>query len=320
MTDLKPCLLQRKILPKVWGGRALEQVFGISLPAGEDVGETWELYDRPDGSSVLRGSEETVRDLMRRDPQGLLGRARPARDGWFPLLIKFIDARKALSVQVHPDDEQARSEGDGGKNEAWLVLEAGAEARIVRGFADGVTREQFAAVASTEAVESLLHSFRPEVGDCVHLPAGTVHALGPDVVVLEVQQNSDVTYRIWDWGRPRETHVEKALAVARVEGGEQATVAPEPIDQHSEWLVRDEHFRVRRFRLPAVGTLGTEGSFKVMTVLKGRSTLGWHSGGEDPPLIVGPGDTVLIPACTGTVFLSPIGGLEAIWCDAGEGA
>ena len=196
MPSLKPMLLDRKLLPKVWGGRALERVVGLSLPAGEAIGETWELFDRPEGSSTVRGTTTTVADLMRTDREALLGRGVAAGHcDRFPLLLKFIDARDALSVQVHPDDEQARAESDSGKDEAWLVLHAGPQARMIRGFRPGVRREQFTAVAHTQAVEDLLWSFRPEVGDCIHVPPGTVHAIGPDVVVFEAMFTSTGSFR-----------------------------------------------------------------------------------------------------------------------------
>ena len=117
MPELKPCILERKILPKVWGGRALESVLGIGLPEGEKVGETWELYDRPDGSSKVQGSDITLRDMMESSRDQVLGRGvRAARGGYFPVLINFIDAAAALSVQVHPVSDQAIQEGDYGKN------------------------------------------------------------------------------------------------------------------------------------------------------------------------------------------------------------
>jgi len=326
MPDLVPCLLERRVLPKVWGGRALERVPGIALPGDEAIGETWEVFDRPDGSSALRGSDRTLRDLMESSSRELLGAGiEPTPDGFFPLLIKYIDARDALSVQVHPDDEAARAENDWGKTEAWIVLDAGPDARIIRGFRPGVSETQFQQVAHTAAVEALLWSFRPEVGDVIFVPPGTVHAIGPDVVVYEVQQNSDVTYRLWDWGRPRETHVQQALAVTQVDApaptdSGRPVLAAERIDDRSRWLVRTDRFRVREFTLAQGTSLPTEGSVKVLSLVSGHCTLGWHSGGEDPPLMLHPGDTALVPACCGDVFVSPVGGARLFWADAGEGS
>ena len=324
MPALKPFLLERKILGKVWGGRALEQALGLTLPAGEQVGETWELYDRPEGSSVLRGSATTLAELMATQREELLGRGvKPGHGGKFPLLIKYIDAREALSVQVHPDEEQARARGDGGKNEAWIVLQKGPNARIIRGTKPGVTEEQFRAVAATAAVEELLWKFTPEVGDCIHVPAGTVHAIGPDVVVFEVQQNSDLTYRLYDWGRPREVHVQDALAVTRLgaEGtasGGRPVVPPQQLPDGSTLVVEAPQFRVRRFTVAPTAqgngrmVLPTEGTFQVVNVTAGRGVLGWHSAGNDQPLFLQTGDCAVVPACIEQVFFSPIGRMELL--------
>ena len=319
--SLTPCVLERKVLPKVWGGRGLTRSLGLALPPDEDIGETWEAYDRPDGSSAIRGSDRTLRDLMLASPEALLGAGvQPTPQGYFPLLIKYIDARTALSVQVHPDDEAARVENDMGKTEAWVVLDRGEDARIIRGLKPGVTLDMFAKVAHTAAVEELLWDFVPEIGDTVFVPPGTVHAIGPDVVVYEVQQNSDVTYRLYDWGRPRETQPEKALKVVALDHEifeDRPVVSPTPIDERSTWLVRNEHFRLRRIVCRDATTLSTEGSVKVASLVRGNCTLGWHSGGEDPPLILRSGDTALIPGCIDSVFVSPIGTAEFLWADAG---
>jgi mannose-6-phosphate isomerase len=312
MPALKPCILERKILPKVWGGRALEAVLGLDLPGDEPIGETWELYDRPDGSSKLRHSDLTLRDLMLEDSTGVLGKGVwPTRGGFFPLILKYIDAADRLSVQVHPDNEKAPAH-DGGKSEAWVVLGKSGDARIICGLKPGVTHEQFAAVAHTSEVEDLLHAMEPQVGDGVYVPAGTVHSIGPGVVVFEVQQNSDVTYRLYDWGRDRETHVEAALDCIQAESN--------PVAQADagEWVFRNPFFTTRRMTISTPATLGTEGTFKTISVIAGRATLGWHSGGQEPPLVMHRGDTALVPAATEVAYLSPIGELTVLVCGPGE--
>lgn len=317
MPPLKPCLIERMIQPKVWGGHTLREMFGITSPAGEPIGETWELYDRPDGSSPLRGGGGTVRDLMQESARELLGDGVAAAYGnRFPLLFKFLDAQTSLSVQVHPDDAQAAAVGDGGKTEAWIVLRTADGARIVRGFKPGVTRQQFAELARSPEIESLLYQFRPEIGDCIHVPAGTVHAIGPGAVIFEVQQNSDITYRIYDWGRNRTLHLEEALAVARItDGSADPVVPPQPLADGGTLLLQNPYFRLRRYAVTWPLSLTTGGAFLVVTVVGGRGTLGWHSGGEDRPLRLVAGDCVLVPACVGEVFLSPIGGLDVIVTD-----
>lgn len=314
MADLKPCILERKILPKVWGGRALEAVLGIDLRGGEAIGETWELYDRPDGSSAIRGSELTLRDLMEQDSTALLGRGvRATRGGYFPLLLKYIDAADKLSVQVHPTDEAAPDgDGDGGKTEAWVVLGKSAGGRVICGVQGGVTAEQFAAAADTDAVVGLLEVLTPEIGDAIYVPAGTVHSMGPGIVVFEVQQNSDVTYRLYDWGRGRETHVPEALAASNLDSTPQISK-----DEGRELLFDNDHFTTRRMTISTPGTLGSEGSFKTVTVIAGQGTLGWHSGGTEPPLLLRRGDTALVPATTEVTFISPIGAMTMLVCGPG---
>jgi mannose-6-phosphate isomerase len=314
-----PCLLQRKILPKVWGGRSLERVLGIELPPGERIGESWEVYDRPEDSSRLQGSDLTLADLMRRSRDELLGDARSERGGRFPLLVKFVDATEVLSVQVHPGDEQAAEENDSGKTEAWVVLHAGARARIIRGVKAGVTRGQFEAIAATSQVESLLQAFTPRAGDAVFVPYGTVHAIGPDVLLYELQQNSDLTYRVYDWGRARETHLQKALRAIRFDLPPQSTVAPQPVGDGGEWLVRDPLFTLRRYEWNQQGTLPSEGRCKILTLAQGRAVLGWRSGDQHAPLLLRAGDTVLVPACCEAIYLSPIGRATFLWSEPGGG-
>jgi mannose-6-phosphate isomerase len=237
------------------------------------------------------------------------------------LLLKFIDAKEPLSVQVHPDAGMAAEvETDGGKHEAWVVLASGDGGRLLLGTREGVTHVELAKVAHTAAVEGLLHAFRPEVGDAVNVPAGTVHAIGPELVLFEIQQNADVTYRLYDWGRDRETQVDKALAAAargQESIGAVGVQQPEAIAGGGEWLLRTPHFRLRRFHASMPATLGTEGTFKIMTVIQGGGILGWRSGGVHRPLQLRAGDTALVPACTETVFLSPAGEWDFFWIDAG---
>lgn len=311
MARLVPMLFERRLLPKPWGGRALERTPGLRLPAGAAIGETWELYDRPDGSSPIRGSTRTLADVLADDPVALLG-AGVARGfgGRFPLLVKYIDAADRLSVQVHPGVEQARAAGDGAKTEAWVVLATGPAARIVCGLADGVTAEAFAAVAASAEVEPLLHAFRPEVGEAIFVPHGTVHAIGPDVVVLEIQQNSDVTYRLYDWGRPRDTHLAEGLRALRVD----APCARRALPDDDGWLIRADAFGIRRVAIGAPVALATDGVFAIANVVAGAPTLAWDDGAVD----LAPGDTVLVPACVPRVTLRSAAPATVYWTVPGR--
>jgi mannose-6-phosphate isomerase len=320
MLPLEPFLLERITLPKVWGGRALAQVPGIPLPPDVAVGETWELYDRPEGSSRLRGRTTTLADLMAHDAERLCGSGvRLAYGDRFPLLLKFLDASDGLSVQVHPDDAEALEDRDSGKDECSIVLAAGPRARIVRGLRPGVTAAEFAAKADSEQVVDLLWSFRPEVGDTIHIPPGTVHAIGPDVVVFEVQQNSDLTYRIHDWGRGREVHLAKALAVAKPgpPAAGRPVVPTVALPDGGTQLIATPHYRVRRYSLRQRAELSTGGRFVTVTVVAGRTTLWWPGERVHGTLAMTAGDTALVPACIAAFALIPDEHCNVILCDPG---
>lgn len=215
---LYPLRFEPIFKPAIWGGRRLADMFP-GAPAEGPIGEAWVLSDQGDNVSVvadgpLRGT--TLRQLMRDRRDELLGPPLAHHDT-FPLLLKFIDAAQPLSVQVHPDDELAqRLEGLArGKTEAWIVMHAEPGSRIYAGLKPGVDGGRLERAIATGTTESVLHSFAPRpAGDCVFLPAGTVHALGGGITVFEVQQTSDTTYRLFDWnrvdsktGRPRELHL-----------------------------------------------------------------------------------------------------------------
>ena len=303
---LSPFLLERLLLPKVWGGRALETELGIPLPAkDEPIGESWELFDRPEGSSQVRGRDETLGDLVRRCPEEIVGRGVPlGHDGRFPLMLKFLDARQALSLQVHPDDGAAVA--DLGKNECCVVLARDEDARFVHGVREGVDRDEFLACWDTPAVESMLYSFRPEVGDVVHVPPGTPHGMGPGVVAFEVQENSDLTYRFYDWGRGRETHADAARDVLRMVVNDRPPVQRSTcLPDGGELLIATEHFVVRRYDVDRRIELATFGRFLTVTVFGGGGRLQWSDGRDEGSLSLARNDTALIPASLARIAIEP---------------
>lgn len=315
---LAPFLLERRLLPKVWGGRALESKLGIPLPAGDEpIGEAWELFDRPDGSSRLRGSDGTLSDLVRSHPEELVGAGVPlGHGGTFPLLLKFLDAHQGLSLQVHPDDRQAS--GDMGKDECCLILHAADDARIVHGVKPGVTKEQLLASWQTPAVEDLLYSFRPKVGDLVHIRPGTPHGIGPGVVAFEVQENSDLTYRFYDRGRDRDLHADEASRVLEVEAHEAPPVMRSTsLADGGELLLATEHFVVRRYQLARAFELPTEAAYLTITVLGGSARVRWDERGVRGDLTVGRSDTVLVPASLARVLVEPQGDVDVVVCGPG---
>src|SRR5665647_29967 len=208
---------------RIWGGRRLEDLLTAPLPDDDPVGEAWILSDRDDHASHVANGRlkgQTISQLMEHWPVQLMGKL-DGRFNRFPLLLKFLDAREMLSVQVHPSDQQTKylPVGEHGKTEAWVVLEAGHESRIYAGLKPGTTADNLRQSLTNGTIADHLSYFTPKPGDGVFIPAGTVHSLGGDVVVFEVQQNSDVTFRLFDWnhidsetGKHRALQVDQALA------------------------------------------------------------------------------------------------------------
>ncbi|MGH7146109.1 MAG: type I phosphomannose isomerase catalytic subunit [Planctomycetota bacterium] len=332
---------------KVWGGTALAKLFGRDLPA-QDIGESWELSDRgPDTNAAALPAHLTgtsLREIIAADSEYILGKGAKARwsDAKFPLLIKFIDARDDLSVQVHPHDTYAgRHENEYGKAECWVILHVEPGARIQRGLQPGTTKKQFAEALKKGDVEKLLHYFTPKVGDVLALPTGCVHAIGAGIVLAEVQQNSDVTYRVFDYnrpgldGQPRALHIDKALDVTGFDrygdefGDERDlradVVTPRPVRSenglHEELLADGGRFTLSRLVLQPgakhrvraphtkLGSNPVAGSCEIWMLLHGRGRAGAGGGGGQPTLDFKPGQTLLVP-----------GGEEQAWIEVDQTA
>jgi mannose-6-phosphate isomerase len=310
-TRLEPVRFERHFLEKVWGGRTLEERPGIALPPGK-IGETWEVVDREGENSIvatggLKGL--SLRELMKRHGKDLLGKVPAGREGRFPLLVKYIDASESLSVQVHPDDEScARIPGAEAKTEAWYVLGAKPGSRLYAGLRPEVTAREFERVADGPGVIETLLAWDVHPGDCLLVPGGTVHAISAGITILEVQQNSDTTYRLWDWGRSgRETHVAEALRCIRFGDPPRGPIRPRwfPEEKHQvAHLARSKHFGLNALRLARPTRFSTQSQFNLYAVLAGRGRLRW--GQEERPLAAG--DVWLVPAACGYYYFEPEGG------------
>lgn len=302
--ELYPLTFDPVFKDYVWGGRNLADKLGRALPAGI-VAESWDVAAHPNGSSIvnqgpLRG--KTLAAVMELWGADLVGsNSEQALElGKFPLLIKILDANRWLSVQVHPDDTYGLAhEGEFGKTEMWVVLAAEPGAEIVYGFTPGVTREQYAQEIKEERAADSLHRLPVKKGDVIFVPAGAVHALGPGIMVAEIQQNSDTTYRIYDWGRPRPIHVEQALAVLDFKLVEPGPVQPRTLLNEDglqvEQLAACAYFETDRITLPpdnAFYGLCDGATFELWAVLEGRATIEWS--GE--PLTLSAVTWALLPA------------------------
>lgn len=324
MSDLK-ILEFEPVLKRIrWGGRRLGTVLNKPIGNETDYAESWEVSCHSNGPSVIANGPfagRTLQKFVEQCPDELLGTTR--RDDAFPLLIKFLDATDRLSVQVHPDDAQASQfePGANGKTEAWVILDAEPDSRLYVGLKEGVDVDRLRAALEAGNVEDCLHTITVQPGDCVFIPAGTVHAIGEGILLAEVQQSSDITFRLYDWGRvgtdgqPRELHIEEAISCIDFNRGPVDPVAPRVDSTASprmETLVESEYFTMRRHTSDTAFDLPPVQSFRVLMTLGGAGVVS-VDGAESR---LSQGKTVLIPACAERPRIDPDKGviqlLEAV--------
>lgn len=305
----------------VWGGRKLARFLGKNLPPGESVGESWEVSDHPLHASVLAtaiGHGNTLRQLMTHDRARLLGPAARRYDR-FPWLIKLLDARDWLSVQVHPDEVAVKKllPGESAKTEAWYILDAEPTSRIYAGLKPGIGPSELRSALARGHVQDCLHAFTPRPGDFLYLPAGTVHAVGGGVLFAEIQQTSDATLRLFDWnrrdaqGKARALHIDESFAAIHWDQGPVAPIA-ETAEAHQP-LIRSRYFEVDRIRKQDDLEVGDVGRLQALIVTAGQ---GRFPNGE----FCMAGDVWLFPAALPRIRLhldAPLTGLLCTLPDEG---
>jgi len=302
---LYPFKLRPIFKERVWGGRSLQTLYGKPLPPVVPIGESWEISDRPGDASVIVNGPLAGRDLrwlMENSADELLGPALPP-NGLFPLLIKILDARETLSLQVHPPASKAAKLGGEPKTEMWYVGSAAPGAELYAGLKAGVTRDQFADKIRTGQVAECLHRLPVETGDAIFLPSGRVHAIGAGLVIFEIQQNSDTTYRVFDWnrpgldGKPRPLHIEESLACIDFEDFEPSLIQRDyfPADGlETRCLARDPlfHVDILRPKTPEEIVPLSEPGLRIVGLVAGSARV--IQPGET--LELRPGDFCLVPA------------------------
>jgi mannose-6-phosphate isomerase len=300
---------------RLWGGRRLANLLSEPLPGDGPIGEAWILSDRDDHMSHVTNGPfrgRSLGDLRQQFPAELMGE-QARLFPHFPLLLKFLDCHEMLSVQVHPTaaNMDLVPAGETPKTEAWVVLEAGAESRIYAGLKPGTTADNLRRAVANGKVADRLAYFTPKPGDAVFIPAGTVHTLGDDVVVFEIQQNSDVTFRLYDWGhvdaqtgKPRELEVDQALACidfADGTGGLKAPVVEATTPVGREKLFQCEYFWLWRLRGQSPFTVGVTGMLRMLVCIEGAGQVE-HNGST---YVVGKGEVWLLPAGVGACAFRP---------------
>lgn len=305
MNKLYPIKISYVAKSRIWGGDNLAEMFGKEN-GGDNIGETWELTVREDEMSKITHGEYagmTLGEYIEQD-KSVLGSKYDG--GRFPLLIKFIDAQDKLSVQVHPDDDYAAAhEKDPGKTEMWYIVDAKPSAKIVYGLAEGIGREKFAKAVEEGNIDSAMGYREVHAGETYFIPSGLLHAIGEGIIIAEIQQNSDLTYRVYDYdrrdaeGNLRELHVEKSLAVVKPFSAEEVHAirfeAKDALDD-GDTLAHCRYFRVKHIKISGEKSIFADNdSFASILCINGKGHI--LAGGAEYSIEAG--DSYFIPAGMG---------------------
>jgi mannose-6-phosphate isomerase len=304
-----PALYPLRFTPRyrryLWGGRRLESMLGKPLGPGADYAESWEIVDHGPDQSILANGPlhgRELRQLVADFGAELFGQHHPQTG--FPLLFKFLDAQRALSVQVHPNDRQAArlKPPDRGKTEAWVILDREPGSVVYAGLLPGIDPATLQTAIAQGRTDACLHRFEPRPGDCIFIPAGTAHALGAGLLVAEIQQASDTTFRLFDWnrlgvdGQPRPLHVEQALAAIDYLRGPVQPQVPQPTARPGvQRLIACEEFVLDRWQIDGTVEAGGDERFHLLAVLDGELIVAGEPSGQT----LARGQTLLLPAAVG---------------------
>lgn len=305
--ELYPLTFEEIYKEKIWGGKGLEKIYNRRLPNNK-IGESWEVAAHPHGMSIVKNGiykGKSLIELINKYPNKILGYSLDKKiKNYFPLLVKIIDANEKLSVQVHPDDDYAsRVENEAGKTEMWYILAAKPGAKLVYGLKPGTKRKDFAEAVKKGFLEKYLNEIEVKKGDIIYMPAGTIHAIEEGVLLAEIQQNSDTTYRIYDWnrvgidGESRDLHIEKALDVINFsEEGVEAKSTPLSLEYRAykrSFLAACPYFTTEKIEVRKEYILNPDNSrFHVLLNLKGQGNI--LCDGKIYQL--NPGNTYFLPA------------------------
>ena len=273
----QPIVFQPIYQQRVWGGRVLQTLYDRPLPDdGKPYGEAWEIVDRPEAMSVISGGSGGTLASLWSDCRGeVFGDAAPDEER-FPLLCKILDCQQRLSLQVHPPADVAAELGGEPKTEMWYVAAADPGAELYVGLNEGVSRESFEAALRNGEAEAQVHRVEVQAGEFLFIPSGRLHAIGGGLLIFEIQQNSDTTYRVFDWnrvgldGQPRQLHVDESLQCIDFDDVEPGA---DPVADDGETLVVCDYFKVSRWKLAADEARST-GGFAIVTVVEGKVRCG----------------------------------------------
>ena len=300
---LYPLRFKKVFIDKIWGGNALENVLGIDIPNGRKIGESWEISAHPHGMSIVENGElagKTLQEVLNEYKGELVGKKVYSEyKELFPLLIKYLDVNDRLSIQVHPSDEYAmKHENELGKSESWYVIEASDDAKLILGMKDGMTREKFVEKAKKNDFDDMFDVKAVKQGDFIDINPGTVHAsLEGSVLIAEIQENSDVTYRIYDFDREengvkRELHIDKAAEV--IDFGMKVNIISGNLtgSETEKRLVEKKYYTIDKIKINDTNKEDiNQGSMIIYSILDGKGKIKYENG----ELIIKKGESILVP-------------------------
>ena len=303
----QPLIFEPLFKERIWGGRQLEKAFDKKLPPGKRIGESWEIVDRPEAQSVVRGGPlrgQTLHQLWLEQRSEIFG-DEIADAPRFPIFAKLLDARETLSLQVHPSAEVAEAFGGETKSEMWYFVAADADAEIHAGLRHGVQRSQFEQAVRAGEAARLVHRVAVKTGDAFFVPSGRLHAIGAGNLIVEIQQNSDTTYRVFDWNRASENGPARQLHITQsMRSIDFNDFEPELIRPAGEQLIECPHFVVEKWDLSSVRRASERRAFALFVCLSGAV--------ESAGYQFAPGDFFLVPAVGAAVELKPLGGSTSL--------
>jgi mannose-6-phosphate isomerase len=286
-----PLTFEPIFIERIWGGRKLAELFGKKLPPDKRIGESWEIVDRPEVQSVVASGPlkgRTLHELWSQHRKEIFGSL--PNSPRFPLLFKLLDAQEKLSLQVHPPEKIAAKLSSEPKTECWYVAADQPGAELFVGFKRSITREEFEKSLHAGSAADHVHRIPVKAGDAMFLPAGRFHTVGAGNVLVEVQQNSDTTYRVFDWnrvdqstGKPRQLHVDQALECINFND-----VAPELIEAKGDLLVQHKLFEIQKWNLDSPREIAPSGQFAIVNCLTGSLSCA--------DVDLRPGEFFLVPA------------------------
>ncbi len=317
---LYPLKFEKVFIEKVWGGREFEKSLNMTLPKDKNIGESWEVSAHPNGMGIVANGHlkgKTLQEILDEYKEKLVGEKVYKEYGTrFPLLIKYLDVNDRLSIQVHPDDEVAlKKHNELGKSESWFIMEASKDAKLIMGMKKGVTKEEFLEKTAKNDFTGLFEEISVKKGDLIDINPGMVHAsLEGSVLFAEIQENSDITYRIYDFdrvenGKKRELHLKDAADVIDFDAKAVIINTDFLNDENRKNIIKKKYYSIDKMKINEKFEDVNKKSMTIYSILNGKGKIEYTLNNEKKEVLIQKGETVLIPV---GIYVALIGELEIL--------